>query len=462
MQTRINQLNLFAERWVRTPFAFLLAIVLAALLLVVSENTYRETTSTLRGGIDLTDARIQSQRLLQLLTDAQAAQFGFLVTGQADYLAQHAQAKAELPAVQAVVARYLASQGSEGAAVAQRVADFMAREFVLFDHTLTLARSGQLAAANELASRDRGRIEMLALRRELGEQLARAAGLQQHARVSIYNALKVNRVAVGSLTLVALLSLFLFRRQLQLQNRERQARQAALLGERERLEEEVQRRTLRLAELARHLQSVREDERARLARELHDELGSLMTASKLDIARARMKAGEPAEVLVRLARVTEHLNKGIALKRRIIEDLRPSALSNLGLTIALQNLCDDGSTSLGIPVRLSAVELNLSPDAELAVYRFVQEALTNAGKYASATAIDVVLVAGEANAVAEVRDDGVGFDTERARAGRHGLSGMQFRAESLGGSMHVTSTPGAGTSVRIQFPQVPADEVAQI
>lgn len=457
MRTRISQLNSFAERWVRTRFAFPLAIVLASLLLVVSENTYRDTTSTLRGGIDLTDARIQSQRLLQLLTDAQAAQFGFLVTGQPDYLTLHAQAKAELPAVQTAVARFLAGQGSEGVALAQRVAEFTAREFVQFDRMLALARSGQLAAANELASRDEGRIEMLALRRELLEQLSRAARLQQQARISIYDALMVNRVAVGSLTLVALLSLFLFRRQLQSQDRERQARQAELLVEREQLEVEVQRRTLRLAELARHLQSVREDERAHLARELHDELGSLLTASKLDIARARMKAGEPAEVLVRLARVTEHLNKGIALKRRIIEDLRPSALSNLGLTIALQNLCDDCSTSLGIPVRLSAVDFNLSPEAELAVYRFVQEALTNAGKYASATAIDVVLVAGEVNATAEVRDDGVGFDVGRSWVGQHGLSGMQFRAESMGGSMAVTSALGAGTTVRIEFPQMPAE-----
>ena len=143
--------------------------MLATLLLVVSENIYRDATSTLRGGIDLTDARIQSQRLLQLLTDAQAAQFGFLVTGQPDYLTQHARAKAELPAVQAVVSRFLVSQGSEGAAVAQRVADFVAHEFVLFDRTLALARSGQTAAANELASRDQGRIGMLSLRRELVE-----------------------------------------------------------------------------------------------------------------------------------------------------------------------------------------------------------------------------------------------------------------------------------------------------
>ena len=82
---------------------------------------------------------------------------------------------------------------------------------------------------------------------------------------------------MGSLTLVVLLSLFLCRRQLNFQDHERQAQQAAFLSERERLEAEVERRTLRLAELARHLMSVREDERARLARELHDELGSLMT-----------------------------------------------------------------------------------------------------------------------------------------------------------------------------------------
>ncbi len=106
--------------------------------------------------------------------------------------------------------------------------------------------------------------------------------------------------------------------------------QELLQAERERLEREVLRRTAELTELAQHLQTAREDERARLARDLHDELGALLTAAKLDVARIRPKLQQAMpEVLPRIAHLVETLNAGIALKRRIIEDLRPSTLDQL-------------------------------------------------------------------------------------------------------------------------------------
>ena len=450
-------LNSLAERWVRKRFAFPVIVLMAAALLWVSENTYRNTTTTLRGGIALTDARIQTMRLLQLLSDVETAQFAFLVTARPEYLTRYAEAKAALPEVQRAVSRFFVAQGVDGAATTKRVGDFVQRELALYDRTLALARAGDAAGARALADDAHARGEMLALRSELLRHLGLAATQQQRARTSIYDALLVNRVAVGSLTLVALLSLFLFLRQLQAQDRERASQQRGLLQEREQLEDEVERRTDRLTQLAKYLQSVREDERAHLARELHDELGGLLTASKLDIARARMKTADPPELLVRLDRVNDHLNKCIALKRRIIEDLRPSALANLGLTVALQNLCDDMSVSLAIPVKLVAAQFHLPPEAELAVYRFVQEALTNIGKYAAAKQVEVTLKEVDGSATVEVVDDGVGFDPQASRAGHHGLAGMQFRAESLGGTMSVSSAPGRGTRVHINFPQSAAE-----
>ena len=453
MHTLVGKLNDFMERWVRKRFVLPFLIVLATAMLVVSEDTYHDTTSTLRGGIELTDARIQSLRLHQLLSDAETAQYGFLVTGQDEYLARYAGVKAELPELQLAVAGFFSSRDAESSATIQRLADLTRRKLARIDRTLELARAGQSVAAADLASDEPGRAEMLALREALSRHFARAATLQQQARTSIYDALLVNRLVLGSLTLVTLLSLFLFIRQLQLQDRTHSRQQAALLDERERLEVQVIRRTARLTELARHLQTVREDERTRIARELHDELGALLTVTKLEIARARSKVGEPAEMLVRLERVSEYLNKGIALKRRIIEDLTPSALSQLGLSVALENLCQDMSASLAIPVRLTLADFHLSPEAALAVYRFVQEALTNIGKYASARQVEVTLQVVDSLAAVEVHDDGVGFDPSSERVGHHGLSGMQFRAESLGGSMRVSSAPGEGTSVRIEFPQ---------
>jgi len=108
----------------------------------------------------------------------------------------------------------------------------------------------------------------------------------------------------------------------------------------------VRDRTTSLANLATYLQQVREDERGHLARELHDELGSLLTAAKLDVARLKSRLGDQApEALQRLQHLTETLNRGIALKRRIVEDLRPSSLSNLGLLPSLEILTREFSSA---------------------------------------------------------------------------------------------------------------------
>lgn len=438
----------FANHWVRERLAFPLLLGLTAAILFVSENTYDETTSTLGGGISLTESRLKSARLLQLLTDAETAEYGFLLTRNDEFLTRFAKAQQELPAVQLAVANFLASQGDEGAHAARYVDEFTDRKFAQVSRSLELARAGSVAAADQLASDEQVRSEIPELRQTLNGQLDKAATLQQAARVTIYDALLVNRVVVGSLALVTVFSLLTLVHQLRRQDRER-------TGERERLEVEVQRRTAQLTELARHFQSVREDERGYVARELHDELGAVLTVSKLEIARARSKSDQPREIVASLDRVTQSLDRGIALKRRIIEDLTPSSLTHLGLKIALENLCKDMSASLAIPVALSVTSFQLSQEAELAVYRFVQETLTNIGKYAGATQVSVTLTSHDGRAAVEVTDDGIGFDALARRAGRHGLSGMQFRAESLGGSMRIVSVPGEGSTLRIEFPQSP-------
>lgn len=438
--------NRSASHWIRDRLAFPLLVGLTAAILFVSENTYDETTSALGGGISLTESRLKSARLLQLLTDAETAEYGFLLTGNEEFLTRFERTQIELPAVQLGVTTFLASQGAEGTKAARFVDEFTDLKFAQVSRVLELTRAGDVAAANQLVRDAKTQTEIRDFRQALNVQLDKAAAMQQAARVSIYDALLVNRVVVGSLAIIAFLSLLMLLRQLRRQDSER-------IGERKRLEIEVQRRTARLTELARHLQSVREDERSHVARELHDELGALLTVSKLEIARARNKSDQPGEIIASLDRVSQSLDKGIALKRRIVEDLTPSSLTHLGLKIALENLCKDMSASLAIPVGLSFTSVQLTKEAELVVYRFVQEALTNIGKYAAASQVTVALTSQAGQATIEVRDDGIGFDILATRAGRHGLAGMQFRAESLGGSMRIVSAPGEGSALRIEFPQ---------
>ena len=175
---------------------------------------------------------------------------------------------------------------------------------------------------------------------------------------------------------------------------------------------------------------------------MHDELGAPLTAAKLDVARLKsridMQVPEHAE---RIQHLTETLNNGIALKRRIIENLRPSSLSNLGLTASLEILTRDFAQSSNVQVEISLEEAHLSDTAQLTVYRLVQESLTNIGKYANARKV-LVCVHNHTNHVSvQVRDDGAGFDTTRIRADAHGLLGMRHRVEAAGGSLTVSSTP---------------------
>ena len=216
-------------------------------------------------------------------------------------------------------------------------------------------------------------------------------------------------------------------------------------------------RTTSLAELATHLQQVREQERGHLARELHDELGALMTAAKLDVARLKSRVdGTSPEVAQRLQHLTECLNSGIALKRRIIEDLRPSSLANLGLSASLEILAREFSEQTGIQVetRLEAVALDES--RQLTVYRLVQESLTNIAKYAQAQHVRISVGSADQGArMVEIHvvDDGVGFDAAGMKPSTHGLAGMRHRVEAAGGRFCVESAPGRGTRVRAQLPQ---------
>jgi signal transduction histidine kinase len=264
--------------------------------------------------------------------------------------------------------------------------------------------------------------------------------------------LQYSRLSILALVLSCLAAVLTTMRLLRHRDAERQTYVNALHAERDKLEDAVASRTLELSDLARHLQTVREDERSHLARELHDELGGLLTAAKLDLARMRSRLVHAGpEVSERVAHLHTTLDAGIALKRRIIEDLHPSSLENLGLGPALQILCDEWSGGSEIPVEVDLQEITLPPACALVVYRLVQEALTNIAKYAQAHQVSVRLGTAGGQALVQVSDDGRGFPATQRTQG-HGLAGMRFRVASIGGQLTVESAPGQGTTIRARLP----------
>lgn len=243
------------------------------------------------------------------------------------------------------------------------------QKFVELTHTISLADKGDKAGALAQVNSGEGRQRMDDLRARFGAKFTEAARLQTGARTVIYDALLFNRMAVLLLSLLMALGLYGYWRRSQKLELERHSLQQLL-------EAEVARKTAELRTLAGYLQTVREDEKSCLARELHDELGGLLTAAKLNLARMRSRLLAEPDMLERIEHINLHLNAGIALKRKIVEDLRPSALSALGLGVALPSMCADAGRSMGMTVNAELDPALLPPDTELGIYRIVKEAQT--------------------------------------------------------------------------------------
>jgi signal transduction histidine kinase len=450
------KLNDYFDRLVRGRWATPLVVAVAVAFLTVNEVGYRRA----KAGIDIADdmysQRIEVRRLQLLLQSAEAGQRGYLLTGQREYREPFDQAQAQLEA-QITRLRTMFADEADSQGNVREIEDLARRKMSELVTTVNLFEARNVEGALELVKTGIGRDHMRALDVLVTNMVAREDINLAYARRDLLNTLLVNRAGIAALVLIGLLLLALTMRQSKSLNAARDEQRAQLQHERDRLEHEVERRTRDLTELARHLQSVREDERGRLARELHDELGGLLTAAKLDVARvkSRLKGG-PADIFERIGHLSSSLDAGIALKRRIIEDLQPSTLTNLGLTAALEVLCGEFSKRSEIKVNTSFDEVTMADDVRLTAYRVVQEGLTNVTKYARATQVSVRLVDGDSVAMLSIQDDGAGFDTARVPLVARGLAGMRFRVVSHGGSFDVISQPGKGTTIEVHLPQVTA------
>ncbi len=437
----------------RSRYVFPLACVAAVAMLFISEGSYWRSVGTLDALGRIAAARISILTLGQSILDAESGQRGYLLTNRAEYLQPYEKALKDIDASLKRLDVYYAERSDQR--------DLLARLHALAEtkvselaETIRLHDEGKIDAANELLLTDIGKEKMEAIRALGAELLAAETQRVALGRNVLYDTLLLSRIGIAGLTLASLLGLFFYLRQSAALVKQQVELKRIVQVERDRLEVEVAQRTAELTELTQHLQTAREDERSRLARDLHDELGALLTSAKLDAARIKSRlAGTAPEALERLGHLVETLNSGIALKRRIIEDLRPSALSNLGLVATLEILAREFADQSGVEVHCALAPVQLEATAELVVYRLVQEAITNIVKYARARNVWIGLAAREDRVDISVRDDGVGFDTGLHRMAAHGLVGMRFRVEAEGGTFHITSAPGQGTAIDVTLPE---------
>ena len=434
---------------VSLPFALLAALVLIG----INEAGHMRSQEAVEAMNEGQQTRNAVNRLLQSMLDAETGQRGYLLTGNETYLEPYDKAVVTVQAnLDELRNRYLKSPDD-----LQQFANLsreVSRKLAEMELSLRLRRQGNEDAWKLILHTDVGKEHMQSIRKQAHALIDRSAQTVEDSRHQIVQSLMLSRIGIATVTAIGLLAFYMYLRQARTLQQISQREQEVLEHERERLEGLVRERTASLSELASHLQQVREDERGFLARELHDELGALLTSAKLDVARLKSKIDHQApDIAERLKHLNETLNSGIALKRRIIEDLRPSSLSNLGLTAALEILTREHAEGTGIEVETNLEAVELTEATQLTVYRLVQEALTNISKYAKAKKVLVTVHGYPTHVAVQVRDDGAGFDPAGVGPTSHGLAGMRHRVEAAGGRLTITSSPDSGTLISAVLPK---------
>lgn len=436
----------------RDRMVFALACLAAAAIVLISEGAYWQSVGQLARVDTFKRAQDSIQNLTQGIVDAETGTRGFLLTGNREYLAPYELALGKIERSLSLLDQHFAADPDSAAALGN-LRDITRTKLSELALTIRLIEQGRVKATSEIVKSGIGRETMDEIRVISGSLLASEERKIARGRDDVYRTLLLSRIGIIVLSILGLLALFMVQRQTNALKLQQLLQQRMVRAERDRLEVEVIERTEQLTQLTQHIQSAREDERQRLARNLHDDLGALLTSAKLDAARIRSRIATTApEALELLAHLVGTLNSGIALGRRIIEDLRPSALGNLGLAPTLEILAREFTENTGVPVHCTLEPVELEASSELTAYRLVQEAMTNVAKYADAHQVWIGLATRDHLVEVSVRDDGVGFDTSAKRSSAYGLVGMRFRVEASGGRLSLTASPGKGTLVKATLP----------
>lgn len=433
--------------------SLLLAVLATALLIVINEVSFNNSMAAAARIDAAQQTRGAISTLLQQVLDAETGQRGYLLTGDARYLDPYTTAMAEIGKSLDILRQQVTpnpDQFKTFVVLSQNVS----RKLAEMELSVRMREKGNEDTWKFVLTTDVGKEQMDAIREQSARLTASSTDKMERGQTQIREALQLSRLGVALMAVAGLLIFIKYLLQTHALLASGVREQESLQRERDLLESQVRERTADLAQLATHLQNVREEERGHLARELHDELGAILTAAKLDAARLKSRlAGSLPEATERLQHLTETLNSGIALARRIVEDLRPSALSHLGLATSLEILAHEFEERSGVSITTDLESVELGGSAQLTVYRLVQESLTNMAKYAQASQASISLHNFDSYITVEVKDNGKGFKLESIAPTSHGLAGMRHRVQAAGGRLTVTSAEGSGTGILAVLPK---------
>jgi len=417
----------------------------------LSSRLFSATKVEIGAGLTL---RAKILQLEKAILEAETAQRGYLLTRKDTYLEPFQRSLDSIRPLQREILDLMHDEKAERDKLTDLNA-LTALKLAEMERTVKVANGEDFERALAIVEGDEGR--------QLSEKLHAAfAGLntivseQMDQRSREWeDSVEASRsgilTAVGlNVVLIAMLALLLIRDQRQV--RETQQSQASYA---ERLESEVAKRTRELSSLSDFLQTNSEREKASLARELHDELGGILTPAKMDLSWLEGRLGPNPEYGERMRRVSHLVDQGIDLKRRIIENLRPSLLDHLGLAAALRWHVEEACKSANLECDIAVSEHleRLPADLEIAIYRVVQESVTNIIRHARAKRIALSADRTARGLVLSIADDGIGIaDIEAAKRTSHGLAGMTHRVRSVNGTIEIRSAAGTGTRIEVFVP----------
>jgi signal transduction histidine kinase len=400
------------------------------------------------------DALLREQVLgefMGYMTDAESAQRAYLLTGSAEYLQSYRNAAAKIgPSLDEVHRQYGA--GDDQAFQALRV--------------LTGQRLGEMETGIALYPNRGGvKVGTAAGKQTMDDISSLAATMRSAEATRLANDTRqwqhdfdLSRLIMGAGAVLSLALVLLAARLVYADMRRRARQTTGLRDQKVELERLVDERTRDLATLSTHLQGISEKEKSALSRELHDELGGLLVAARMDVSwlQQRMKSDDPA-VEQRFKRIHDSLSAGVDLKRRVVEELRPTLLDNMGLIAALRwqfrETCRVGG--LKGEESLPDTEPKFDPDAAIGVFRVAQESLTNIVKHAGARSVAIEVRLEPEWFVMRIRDDGKGLPDAPATDGgppSHGLAAMRHRITALGGRCEWRRGDAGGTVVSATVP----------
>lgn len=394
------------------------------------------------------------------LFHAESAQRGYLVTEKAAYLTPFnialAEARASIKKLRANFDnKLIAKLGGEENQLLQEIAVSVESKATEMAMTIQLAKSGNMEDARQIVNLDQGLVEASKFTASTEKLTGLQLQILAQVRARLDNYILLTRLSLISTAIALSLLVIVVIRQLvnEIAHKDRLSRDLAI--ERVTLQAKLEDRTRLLETLAVDYQYDVERERRQLARELHDELGSILTATKMDISWVIRKFKESSpEAAEKLVKTMRYLDQGIQFKRRIVEALHPSILSTFGFWTAMKSFVESASERNEWELTLSLPDesTQLSEALGLIAYRIVQETLTNASKYAKASKVSVSIIVDFKYLKLEIEDNGIGMDISNVGADTHGLTGMRHRVQAIGGQLEILSKSGEGVFTRALLP----------